>query len=81
MIDMSYKCLYVTTYIHIDECAENTHNCHADATCTNTADSFTCACKSGYTGQDLNRFLVCYSKPSTRENGRIKTADYGQMVK
>ena len=34
-----------------NHCAEN--NCHADADCTNTLDSFTCACKSGFEGDGL----------------------------
>ena len=33
-----------------DECALGTDNCHADATCSNTVDSFTCACNVGYSG-------------------------------
>jgi hypothetical protein len=36
--------------VDIDECTENTDNCSADATCTNKGGSFSCACKSGFTG-------------------------------
>ncbi|XP_078345545.1 uncharacterized protein LOC144631045 [Oculina patagonica] len=34
----------------IDECMANTHDCAAEANCTNTADSFICTCKDGYQG-------------------------------
>ena len=34
----------------IDECAANTDDCDANATCTNTIGSFTCACNAGFTG-------------------------------
>ena len=37
----------------IDECTSsgvNKHDCHAQATCSNTQGSFTCACNSGWTG-------------------------------
>ena len=34
----------------IDECTAGTHTCDANAACTNTDGSFTCACNEGYTG-------------------------------
>ena len=33
-----------------DECAGNSHDCHADANCLNTIGSFSCACKDGHYG-------------------------------
>lgn len=38
----------------VNECADNKHNCHAQATCTNTAGSFSCACKGGLTGNGVS---------------------------
>ena len=46
----------IITVLEINECtdSENPHNCHTDATCTNTpAGSFTCACNAGYSGDGL----------------------------
>ncbi len=37
----------------INECQTNTDNCDANATCTNTAGSFTCACNAGYAGDGV----------------------------
>jgi len=34
----------------VNECLQNLHDCDGNALCTNTAGSFTCACKSGFTG-------------------------------
>ncbi|XP_072041696.1 uncharacterized protein [Amphiura filiformis] len=34
----------------INECTNGEHNCHDDATCTNTMGSFSCECNSGYSG-------------------------------
>jgi len=36
--------------LDIDECDENTHSCHSNATCTDTDGSYTCACIDGYSG-------------------------------
>ena len=37
-----------------DECTMGTDNCHANAECTNTPGSFTCACVEGYNGDGVN---------------------------
>jgi hypothetical protein len=37
----------------VDECAAGTDNCDANATCTDTATSFTCACNDGYSGDGV----------------------------
>ena len=36
--------------LDIDECLDNTHDCAAEANCTNTAGSFICTCHDGYQG-------------------------------
>ena len=35
---------------NIDECSSGIATCSPDATCTDTADNYTCACKAGFTG-------------------------------
>lgn len=39
--------------LDIDECSEQTDNCHETAACTNTPGSFMCACPSGTVGDAL----------------------------
>ena len=43
----------VVVCVDIDECIRGTHNCHSDATCTNTEASFTCQCNDGYDGDGV----------------------------
>nr|ARM65345.1 ice-binding protein isoform 3 [Chlamydomonas sp. ICE-MDV] len=38
----------------VDECALGIDDCHDQAYCTNTPDSFTCTCNSGFTGDGVN---------------------------
>ena len=49
----------------IDECTANAHDCHLDATCSNTDGSFTCSCNQGYSGdgkQCGGMFVISASK-------------------
>lgn len=36
----------------VDECGLGLHDCHSQATCTNTDGSFSCHCKKGYIGKN-----------------------------
>jgi hypothetical protein len=47
----------------VNECLSNNGGCSANATCTNSAGSFSCACKTGYSGDgktctDVNECLT-----------------------
>ena len=39
------KCVW-----EINECIDESHGCLNEATCLNTAGSYTCLCPTGYTG-------------------------------
>ena len=40
--------------LDVDECEVGKNNCDANADCTNTAGSFTCACRLGFSGNGKN---------------------------
>ncbi|MEO6602837.1 MAG: SUMF1/EgtB/PvdO family nonheme iron enzyme, partial [Polyangiaceae bacterium] len=43
----------------VNECTDGTNNCSANATCTNKIGSFSCACKTGYSGNGVACAAVC----------------------
>ena len=45
-----YNNILPTLFTDIDECSDNTDNCHTNATCTDVDGSFTCKCNGGYEG-------------------------------
>ena len=42
----------INAYSDVDECAQGTHKCSADAVCDNTQGSHNCECKPGYSGHE-----------------------------
>ena len=53
----------------VDECADETDDCHANADCTDNIGSFSCMCSSGYSGDGVENCtgegeasLLCYVK-------------------
>ena len=38
----------------VNECQDQTHNCHEDAQCSNNIGSFSCTCLQGYSGDGVN---------------------------
>ncbi|CBY35675.1 unnamed protein product [Oikopleura dioica] len=51
--------------LKVDECADNTHSCDTDATCTDTIEAFECACNAGYDGPGW----FCYNVDECKEKG------------
>ena len=44
--------------LDVDECADGSHNCDANAACTNTQGEFACDCDYGYEGDGT----TCHGK-------------------
>jgi len=61
------NCLFLLT-ADIDECATNTDNCDAKATCDNFIGGYSCTCLPGYTGDGFTCAGIFYynwlKKPS-----------------
>ncbi|KAM7445031.1 hypothetical protein ABFA07_006418 [Porites harrisoni] len=78
--DKGYRCMCAAGFkgeyceIVVDECAAGTHNCSANAFCTNNvAGSYTCTCNPGYYGdvEDCEPISTCkdiFDKNISRED-------------
>lgn len=64
-----------TLFSDINECALATHNCHADAYCTNSIGSFTCTCKEGYVGNGVSCVMLDYSSSSLIPSSSVGRSD------
>lgn len=60
------------TSLDINECEIGAHNCHRQATCTNTAGSFKCDCAPGWIGDGL----TCTGKIIDPNTGSRLTLDW-----
>ena len=47
-----FSILVYCLFSDINECADDTHNCHYNATCANLDGSFNCTCDPGYMGNE-----------------------------
>jgi hypothetical protein len=65
--------------VDVDECAAQTSPCSANATCTNTPGSFTCACNAGFTG-DGQTCTVNPKATTTTVTFDVNPAAYGTAV-
>jgi len=57
------NCFNFTCFSDLDECSTYTYNCDVNANCINNVGSYSCTCKSGYTGngQTCNDINECSS--------------------
>jgi hypothetical protein len=57
--------IYFCDFSDINECMDDSDNCHDDATCQNIPGSFSCTCNPGYTGSGTDCTglftLQCYT--------------------
>ena len=65
-IDAGYECGCIDGYYHdvnpkgknrcndVNECWEETHNCHANGECVNSVGAFECACATGFDGDGVD---------------------------
>ena len=61
--------IYGISYGPVNECADAAlNNCHANAVCTDTFDSFTCVCKKGFSGSGTSCTNVDECSTSSQNN-------------
>jgi cysteine-rich repeat protein len=55
VVEAGYTCTTASPSVctDVDECADSTDNCAANAMCSNTAGGFMCACNTGYSGNGI----------------------------
>ena len=41
-------------FVDIDECADNSDECHSNAVCSNRNGTYACSCNDGYEGNGFN---------------------------
>ena len=46
--------LKITTFLDVNECVQDLHDCHGNATCNNKIGSYNCSCDSGFDGNGFN---------------------------
>ncbi|CAG5088655.1 Oidioi.mRNA.OKI2018_I69.PAR.g11917.t1.cds [Oikopleura dioica] len=62
--------------LKVDECADNTHTCDANAACTDTQEAYTCTCNAGYDGPGF----ICYQVDECAEKGLDILGTAGVLV-
>ena len=55
LVCLFYHCIFI---LDINECTSGQDRCHGYASCRDTIGSYTCSCRSGYTGNGYS----CTSK-------------------
>ena len=51
----------------VDECTTGSHNCHVNATCTDTVGSYTCRCKNDSIGDGVHCEYIGTECPCARK--------------
>ena len=61
-----FLCQHITLFfvyvLDVDECTDDTDTCDINAVCSNTNGSYTCHCKSGYSGNGMTCTGKYYSR-------------------
>ena len=60
--------------LDINECLTNNGGCHANASCTNTAGSRTCRCKTGFSGDGFSCAPVAFQWRNVTPDGGLPAA-------
>ena len=65
----------------VNECTDSSHNCHQDATCTNTNGSFTCQCTTAYSGNGTAcQGIDCWARLLCQQECLLKNIVLGKEM-